>query len=92
MSKRGNNEGSIYKRADGRWAAAVTLDSSGKRKTFYGSSRAEVAAKLAKALRDKQQGLPASDDRLTVAAFVASWLESTAQPSGGMTASWGWAG
>ena len=25
MAKRGNNEGSIYKRADGRWAAVVSL-------------------------------------------------------------------
>ena len=32
--RRGNNEGSIYKRADGRWAAGVTLPA-GKRRTLY---------------------------------------------------------
>jgi integrase len=38
MSKRGANEGTIYKRADGRWAASINLgwqDGKRKRKTFY---------------------------------------------------------
>ena len=38
MSKRGNNEGSIYKRADGRWTATVNLgyeDGKRKRKSLY---------------------------------------------------------
>src|SRR5688500_11748011 len=45
MAKRGNNEGSIYKRKDGRWAAAVTVDG-GRRKTVYGATRAGVQQKL----------------------------------------------
>ena len=31
MSKRGHNEGSIYKRLDGRWAATITLGAEGGR-------------------------------------------------------------
>ena len=51
MAKRGNNEGSIYKRADGRGAAALTV-TWGKRRTLYGKTRQEVARKLTTAPRD----------------------------------------
>ena len=43
--KRGNNEGSIYQRKDGRWAAVLNLgyrDGSRWRKTFYGEKRSDV--------------------------------------------------
>ena len=45
MAKRGNNEGSIYKREDGRWAATINLgwqDGKRRRKTFYAKTRREV--------------------------------------------------
>lgn len=83
MSKRGNNEGSIYKRADGRWAAAVTIPQTGgkqTRKTLYGRTRQEVQQKLTKALRDQQQGIPATNDRITLKAFLARWLETCVKP------------
>ena len=60
MARRGNSEGSIYKRKDGRWAAAVNLgwqDGKRKRKTFYGRTRQEVQVQLTAALRTNQQGL-----------------------------------
>ena len=48
--RRGNNEGTIYQRPDGRWAAQVTTgyNESGRiqRKTIYGVSRTDVAMKL----------------------------------------------
>ena len=59
--KRGQGEGSIYKRADGRWAAAINLGYENgklKRKTFYGATREEVKSKLVAALNDQQKGLP----------------------------------
>ncbi len=31
MARRGHNEGSIYKRADGRWEARVTVESDASR-------------------------------------------------------------
>jgi hypothetical protein len=55
--KRGNNEGSILHRSDGRWMARMTLDD-GARETFYGKSRQEVLRLLASALRDRDAGLP----------------------------------
>jgi len=84
MAKRGQNEGSIYKRADGRWAAAINLgyqDGKLKRKTFYGTTQAEVKGKLVAALHDQQKGLPIPTERQTLAQFLDQWLADVAQPS-----------
>jgi integrase len=84
MAKRGQNEGSIYRRQDGRWAAVVNLGYAGgkrKRKTFYGDTRREVQQQLTKALRDQQQGLPVAFPRQTVAQFLEQWLRDSAKPS-----------
>lgn len=73
-TKRGNSEGSITKRSDGRWEARVTLPG-GKRKSFYAKSRQEVARRLAEALRDRDKGLPIVGERQTTAQFLAAWLD-----------------
>ena len=82
--KRGNGEGSIYQRDDGRWCATATVQGSlgeePKRKYVYGRTRAEVAGKLKILHRAIQQGLPVTDDRLTVGAFLTEWLERSARP------------
>src|SRR5262249_9049812 len=78
------NEGSIYKRRDGRWAATVTIgyeNGKRKRKTFYGETRKEVQEQLTKALADLQQGLPLPSERLTVGAFLVRWLEESIRPT-----------
>ena len=83
MSRRGANEGAIYRRKDGRWTAVIHLGYEGarrRRKAIYGKTRQEVARKLTAALRAREQGLPQPAERLTVAAFLAGWLE-TVQPS-----------
>lgn len=79
--QRGHNEGSIYQRKDGRWVAAVTDQQTGKRKSLYGATRREVAERLKVALRDQQQGLPVVTEKLTVAQYMARWLEASAKPS-----------
>lgn len=72
---RGKGEGNIRERKPGQWEARITLDN-GQRKSIYGKTRKEVAARLAEALRDRDKGLPAvRDEQRTVAAFLASWLE-----------------
>jgi integrase len=76
-TKRGNNEGSITKRRDGRWQACVTLDG-GKRKFFYAKTRQEAARLLTNALRDRDTGLPIVGERLTVAQYLAQWLNDIA--------------
>src|SRR5437899_3093947 len=76
MSKRrGNGEGSIFKRKDGLWAATITLEH-GRRKTFYGRTRPDVARKLGAALKANQDGLPIIGERLTVGGYLADWLEA----------------
>lgn len=80
--QRGHGEGGIRQRPDGTWEARVSdgmkPNKQGKlvraRRSVYGKTRAEVAAKLKVALREQQQGLPATSERLTVAEFLASYL------------------
>jgi integrase len=82
MSKRrGQGEGSIYKRADGRWVGAVNLGwEAGKRrrKVVYGRTRAEAARKAREALSAHEKGLPTAPGRdQTVGAFLDRWLADT---------------
>lgn len=72
--RRGNREGTIYPRKDGRWEAAVP-QVAGKRKRFYGATRQEVAQKLNHALHDQARGLPLPDDRQTLGRWLTYWLE-----------------
>ena len=73
MARRGNNEGTIYKRKDGRWEAALTLP--GGKHSLYGKTRQEVSRKLPAALRDKEAGLPVLPERQSVAQFLTQWME-----------------
>lgn len=78
MAKRGQNEGSIYQRADGRWVACMNLGwLNGKRarKNFYGRTRREVQGKLTEVLRDRQLGLPIAMEKQTVQRYLTRWLE-----------------
>lgn len=82
--KRGSNEGSIYKDKDGRWRGSVHLGyRAGKRvrKALSGKTRAEVARKLAEALRSKEIGLALAPERQTVGDFLGRWLKDVAEPS-----------
>lgn len=84
-SRRGNREGSIFRRRDGRWVASLTTgyDGSGRqlRKDLYARTRAEVADKLHEALKKLEEGRPLSPERQTVAQFLARWLEDVARPN-----------
>ncbi|HZV49173.1 MAG TPA: site-specific integrase [Candidatus Dormibacteraeota bacterium] len=73
--RRGNREGTIYQRKDGRWCAELP-QVGGKRKRLYARTREEVARKLVLALRDQEVGLPVPDDRLTVERYLTQWLET----------------
>jgi len=78
--KRGNSEGSIYRRKDGRWAASVDLGQAGgrrRRRSFYGATRQEVARKLQAAQRALADGLPLPGQRQTVGDFLEVWLKDS---------------
>jgi integrase len=77
--RRGQGEGSIYRRLDGRWVAVLDLgwrDGKRTRKYFYGSTREQVARKLARGLARHQLGLEFANERLTVEQFLGRWLEA----------------
>ena len=79
--RRGSGEGSIYRRGDGLWAAAVTVGYEGgrrRRKTLYGRTRQEVARKLQQAQRTMAEGLSLGAERLTVGVFLENWLRDSA--------------
>src|SRR6266508_744128 len=84
MSKRGQNEGSIYKRPDGRWTSVINLGYQGgklKRQYFYGKTREEVAGKLTEALQKHRQGLPVAFEKQNLGQFLERWLEDSVKPS-----------
>lgn len=84
MSKRGQNEGSIYKRKDGRWAGAVSLgyaEGKLKRKAVYGATRKEVKDRITGILRDQQRGIPVIGERQTLGEFLERWLSDVVRPS-----------
>jgi integrase len=74
--KRGNNEGSVRQRPDGRWEARVWVDQ--RQRSFYGRTRKEAWDRAVAALRDVQQGLPVPDGRLTLGTFLDDWVANVA--------------
>lgn len=83
MSGRANGEGSVYRRADGRWAAAhyVLRPNGGRvRRTVYGKSRKEVAEKLADLVTKTQAGVPLAAESWTVAQYADYWLTKVVAP------------
>lgn len=81
MGKRGNGEGSIYRRKDGRWVAEMTIEGR-KRKFVYGKTRKEVQEKLKTALHEQQQGtLVEHTSKQTLEQFLNDWLENSQRQS-----------
>jgi len=80
MARRGHGEGSIYRRKDGRYAAAITLENH-KRKTFYGKTRKEVQDKLNAALHAQKRGMLAIGPQQMLKVYLERWLEQIYKPS-----------
>lgn len=85
MTRRSNGEGSIYRRADGRYCAAIVADdpATGRRKrtVLYGKTRRDVLVKLKAATERAASGGPVRDAKATVAAWVAHWCSTTLEAS-----------
>jgi integrase len=83
MGKRGNGEGSITRRRNGGWCAQYTVHTAEgrKRKSLYGKSRQEVAAKLAKALSDRESGLVFDAGNLMLEDYLDRWLNDSVRDS-----------
>jgi integrase len=79
MARRGRGEGTVYKRADGRWEAAFGID--GRRQRYVGRSQREVRVKLLAARRALEQGIVLSGSSQRVEEYLSRWLEDSVQPS-----------
>ncbi len=79
MGRRGNNEGSIRKRKDGRWEGRISVD--GRQRSFYGKTRVEVSRKIREAQRKVDRGLPLADERISLGKYLEQWLETSVKPS-----------
>lgn len=77
-SRRGNSEGSIYRRKDGRWVAVVDAgrDELGRRKrvAVYGETRGAVKDKLTAALHAHSEGVLRTGRDETLGAFLSRWV------------------
>ena len=75
--KKANGEGSIVKRADGRWMARLSLPG-GKRKAFYGATKDDVRRQLTAALSNRDRNIPVVAEKQTVKQVLTYWLEGVA--------------
>jgi integrase len=77
--KRGNGEGSITKRKDGRWMARFTIHTAKgpKRRHIYGRTRQEVATKLAQATSDQDNRLMFDAGNLSFGEYLDRWLQDS---------------
>ena len=70
--KRGNNEGCIYRRKDGRWCAQVSLN--GKRITKYAKTQHECRDWVKQTLDKIEHGLTFEGAQLSLERYMQSWL------------------
>ena len=77
--RRGNNEGSIYQRKDGRWVGQVQVgyksDGSRKLMTCYGKTRADVSKKISNTLSDISKNIFVDTNQMTVEEWIWNWLK-----------------
>ena len=79
--RRGNGEGSVYQRQDGRWVGQYTAHTARgpKARDIYGKTRQAVAEKLARAITERDSGLVFDAGNLTVAEYMDRWLRESAR-------------
>lgn len=83
VAKRGNGEGTIRRRNDGRWEARYTVQTlkGPKQKSVFGKTRKEVNEKLTKVQADRNQGLVFDSENMTVGEYLDKWLKTAVRHS-----------
>ncbi|MEU4061825.1 tyrosine-type recombinase/integrase [Streptomyces wedmorensis] len=79
--RRANGEGTITKRADGRYQAAAYVyrpDGTRTRKFVYGKTRDEVSDKLIEMQSKTRQGIPAATSAMPFGDYLTYWLGTIA--------------
>ncbi|CAA9428133.1 MAG: Integrase, partial [uncultured Rubrobacteraceae bacterium] len=76
--RRGNGEGSVYRRKDGLWVGQYKVQTSKgiKTKYIYSKTRKEAASKLAAAIAERNSGVVYDSEGLTVGDYLVEWLQS----------------
>ena len=79
--RRGNGEGSIKQRADGRWEARYTLGFNPKtgkpvRKSIYGKTKKEVQDKLVKTLAEIVDGKHYEPTKMLLRDWLEFWMKT----------------
>jgi hypothetical protein len=77
--RRGNGEGSVYKRKDGRWVGQYLVYTSEgpKYRYIYGKTRQEASKRLTKAMADRDGGLVFDAGAMTVGEYLERWLRDS---------------
>src|SRR5215210_2474711 len=73
--RRGNREGSVYRRGDGHVVGEYE-DAKGKRRYVSGKTKAEVRTKLRKLLADRDKGIAYDSENLTLGGYLDRWLDA----------------
>ena len=77
--RRGNGEGTIYRRDDlGTWCAVLTVD--GRRKYLYGKTRQDVARKLSAAIEAREKGILVTAPQHPLGRYLDQWLAESVKP------------
>ncbi|SDN38795.1 site-specific integrase [Geodermatophilus sp. DSM 45219] len=79
-----NGEGSVYRRKDGRYEAAIhlhTASGSRKRVRVYGKTRAEARAQLITLAAQGDQGMPVPDRTWRLGDYLDHWLATVVRPN-----------
>jgi integrase len=83
-TRNANGEGSIYRRADGRYVGAIyvtTVSGVRKRLNVYGATRVAAHQKLLAAKVQEQEGIPVPDRTWTLGAYLDYWLHEVVAPT-----------
>ena len=73
-TRRGNQEGSLTHRKDGRWMARLSHE--GRRVTVYGQTKEEARQKLRALQRKQDDNLPLTTSQMALRDYLAQWLEN----------------
>src|SRR6266851_1614848 len=79
MARRGRGEGTVYRRADGRWEAAFGFG--GRRQRYVARSQRDVRIKLTAARRALEQGIVLSGSSQRVEEYLTRWRRIACGPA-----------
>ncbi len=76
MARRGNQEGTIRRRSDGRWEGRAAVSVGGRivRRSCYGKTRPEVQIRLRELTREMTRGTGPAETHQTLAVYLTGWL------------------